>query len=344
MAPLPRELTLPQRIVQPAQMHAGRQATSPKPPPAKTGPLSTDGDGLESIQVRRTGQSLAFLASVVVHVALLLTLALWVREAGLPTAGIELIADRGEASSGELEELSTFELTPQAEPEQAAQAPPVAEQVNLDFELTQLFGPPAEGNGLNPALLTLSGKTVSSTLSQGSGRGATFFGSYAEGNRFIFVLDSSRSMQGDRWTYACNELIDSLNKLNPDQEFYIICFDLKTSFLFNKAPPKAEYHLPTDAKIAQVRRWLRGRTLGRATMPAEALRAALELAPDAIFLLSDGELQDNSVAMLRRLNTKHSSASTQIPIHAIHLFSEFGRESLEIIAFENGGSFTHVGK
>jgi hypothetical protein len=173
-------------------------------------------------------------------------------------------------------------------------------------------------------------------------RGAAFFGAYAEGKKFIFVLDSSRSMlQEDRWTYACNQLIDSLNGLQPEQEFYVICFDIQTSYLFNIPPSRVKFFKADDKTMPRVKRWLRSHELGRATMPGEALQNALALEPDAIFLLSDGELQDNSVGMLRMVNG-FSSSYRQIPIHTVHLFSDEGRETLQLIARENSGTFTPV--
>jgi hypothetical protein len=148
-------------------------------------------------------------------------------------------------------------------------------------------------------------------------------------------------MKGDRWTYACNQLIDSLNGLKPGQEFFVICFDMETSFLFNANPQRIKFSVIDTSVIPRVRNWLRSRTLGRATMPAEALRYALELNPDAVFLLSDGELQDDSLLRLRVLNNRQGP-SRQIPIHTIHLFSQEGRFTLQQIAVENGGSFTPV--
>ena len=71
------------------------------------------------------------------------------------------------------------------------------------------------------------------------------------------------------------------------------------------------------------------------------LRASRRINPDAIFMLSDGELQDNSLQMLRQINSIDSDLR-QIPIHTVHLMSEFGRETLEIIAKENQGTFTPI--
>lgn len=292
---------------------------------------------------RTAGNSVAFLTSLVVHVALLLMLVSVAYRSGKPSDGVMLTAELGTSDARSLDLIQSFEIQPQMALDEAAPEATSAE-LALDYELEQTFQEPAESaSGLAATLASLStiGDVTSTLESPQRNGGASFFGAYAEGNRFIYVLDSSRSMKGDRWMYACNQLIDSLNGLKPGQEFFILCFDLETSYLFDARPPKARYFEADDRIVAQVRRWLRGRTLGRATMPAGALRVALEFNPDAIFLLSDGELQDNSLAVLRLANNG-SSGLRQIPIHTVHLFSPFGRESLERIALENQGSFTHI--
>ncbi len=287
------------------------------------------------------GNTIAFLSSLVFHIGLLLLLALCVYTAGKPSHGLMLDANIGESDSVALDLIQTFDIEPQVE-QQAAEL--TAPDVSMEVELPPILQEPALSTGSlqNYSLAAVSLNDVSQSLSnQGRGRGASFFGSYAQGNRFVFVLDSSRSMKGDRWTYACNQLIDSLNGLSPGQEFFVICFDLETSFLFNAQPNRIKFSVIDDTIVSRVRNWLRSRTLGRATMPAEALKYALELNPDAIFLLSDGELQDDSQLMLRLLNGRQGS-SRQIPIHTIHLFSLEGRFTLQQIAMENGGSFTPV--
>ncbi len=289
----------------------------------------------------QAGNAVAFLSSLVFHIGLLLLLALCVYSAGKPSHGLLLDADIGESESVALDLVQTFDIEPQMEQPHSAHA---VTEVSLDVELDNLLQQPAlETSQLhNNLLASVSMNDVTEKLSrQGSGRGASFFGSYAHGDRFVFVLDSSRSMKGDRWTYACNQLIDSLNALKPGQEFFVICFDMETSFLFNAKPDRITFSVIDDMVVSRVRNWLRSRTLGRATMPAEALRYALDLNPDAVFLLSDGELQDDSLLMLRLLNGSHGS-SRQIPIHTINLFSQEGRFTLQQIALENGGSFTPI--
>jgi hypothetical protein len=159
----------------------------------------------------------------------------------------------------------------------------------------------------------------------------------------VYVIDSSKSMKGDRWTTAKRNLMDSLKTLSPDQEFFVICFDEQTSLLFNCRPDEMEFKRVNEVIIERVGRWLRSRTLGPATMPAEALQYALSMQPDAIFLLSDGELQDNTLQVLRMTNVAVGSKK-QTPIHAIHLISEQGNETLRKLAEDNGGTFRHVTK
>jgi hypothetical protein len=72
---------------------------------------------------------------------------------------------------------------------------------------------------------------------------------------------------------------------------------------------------------------------------------ALDLKPDAILLLSDGEIMDNSIQQLRQYNREVGSngkEKVKIPIHTFLLHSLVGYQTLETIANENDGVFTPV--
>jgi len=300
--------------------------------------------------------AVAFITSFVFHVVALIVVASIAFTIGKDSHGVVLDANIGISEEVGFDQMdvvavdSPFEL-PEVPPPpfEPMAAPSLA---NLEVSSTTAMKPTDTVASIDVTLASTSttggsgsggsGAVVSSLSESMKERGAAFFGAYAEGKRFIFVLDSSRSMlQDDRWTYACNQLIDSLNGLQPEQEFYVICFDIETSYLFNIPPTRAKFFKSDDKTLPRVKRWLRSHELGRATMPAQALQNALALEPDAIFLLSDGELQDNSVAMLRTING-FSSAYRQIPIHTVHLFSNEGRDTLKLIARENSGTFTPV--
>lgn len=294
---------------------------------------------------KRAGNTVAFLCSLVFHVTLLLLLASCMYVAGKPSEGLLLSADIGASTeTAVLDSMQSFELSPDVSSIDETTVEIEAPVLALNVELNKIIDEPkALGtSGISATLTSLTvGDVVQNLQAQSKERGASFFGAYAEGNRFVYVLDSSRSMTGDRWAYACNQLIDSLNGLKPGQEFFVICFDLQTTFLFNLLPQNVEFFESDRDTITKVKRWLRSRTLGRATKPAQALGFALDFNPDAIFLLSDGELQDNSQMMLR-MNNGVVSERRQIPVHTVHLFSMQGRNTLQQIARENGGTFTPI--
>jgi hypothetical protein len=87
--------------------------------------------------------------------------------------------------------------------------------------------------------------------------------------------------------------------------------------------------------------WLANHPLKPATFPASAMLAALKLEPDAIFLLSDGELQDDTLFMLRRMNGRRANRG-KIPIHTINLMSLLGQQTLRAIASESSGSYNSI--
>ena len=174
---------------------------------------------------------------------------------------------------------------------------------------------------------------------------ATFFGAEADGNRFVFVIDSSGSMRGPRWEALCRELIRALQSLSPDQEFFIISFDSSAHPMFGLVPQRGAFLNPTAVNVANVLNWLVTFQLGGKTYPSSAVEMAMKLEPDAIFLLSDGEISDSTVQDLRLWNhkkDKEANAKTLIPIHTVLLHSQIGFATLQTIANENSGTFTPV--
>ena len=190
------------------------------------------------------------------------------------------------------------------------------------------------------ALATSTGKGKGGS-GDADGFGASFFGIGAGGDKFVFILDSSRSMEGKRWSYAVMELIRSIKDLGPDQKYFVICFDFNSHPIFDLAPPHNEYITASSRMLVKVRSWLRAHKLGYETRPSSALQIAIDMKPDAIFLLSDGEIRDDSRARLMTIN-RDADQKPLIPIHTVHLFSQDGKEALEKIAEENGGTFREV--
>lgn len=175
--------------------------------------------------------------------------------------------------------------------------------------------------------------------------GASFFGTRAYGNRFVFVIDSSTSMIGPRWEALRLELNRALRSLSPDQEFFVISFDSTAHPMFGGTPPYGKFLKPTEENIARLNRWVSSINHVGATQPASAVGIALRLEPDAIFLLSDGEIRDATLFDLRTYNRFEDNAGSvkvTVPIHTVLLFSNVGYLTLKAIADENDGVFTPV--
>ncbi len=178
---------------------------------------------------------------------------------------------------------------------------------------------------------------------------ANFFGAEARGRRLVFIVDSSISMFGSRWEALTYELKRSLSSLYKDQEFFVIAFDSQPHPMFGEFPPRGKFLKPGEDSTYRVIRWLRSLELGSNTLPATSISIALEMKPDAIFLLSDGELMDDTVERLRfhyrslkELQQSQSTYDVMIPIHTILLESSVGFQTLETISKESGGTFTPV--
>ncbi len=178
--------------------------------------------------------------------------------------------------------------------------------------------------------------------------GARYFGSRALGKKFVFVVDGSGSMVsrfnngGIRWKTATEELLRSLNELRSDYEFFVICFNVVEFPIFDHYPPNNGYLKNDPNTLRLVEEWITNFHPGGSTYPSRALQLAIEMKPDAVFLLSDGEIKDDSIGMLRRMNRADKYGTARVPIHTILLMSDLGQFTLQTIAKENGGSFRKV--
>lgn len=225
----------------------------------------------------------------------------------------------------------------------------VSDQVNIEIGT----GPDQLASSVNlSTIAAITGGGIisdaeSSDTSSGSGKrsGASFFGAEAHGDRFVFVIDSSGSMRGPRWIALCNELMRSLRTLSPEQEFYVISFDALAHPMFGTLPPKGKFLKASTENVKKLGRWLNSVQLGSNTFPATAMGIAMKLEPDAIFLLSDGEIRDSTLTDLRiwnRIQGDDGIEMVKVPIHTVLLHSSEGYATLDAIASENEGSFTPV--
>ena len=172
---------------------------------------------------------------------------------------------------------------------------------------------------------------------QGDGSGSQFFELATAGTRFVYVLDGSGSMTEPhseartRLDRVKIELIRSIGGLPGEMEFFVI--------FFNKiaVPMPAEKlqsaTLPNKRKYLE---WCMKVKGGGGTDPRAAIKQALELNPDVIYLLTDGVFDDGAAEEATTLNTRGVS------IHTFCFGDASGEALLKDMARRNHGTYKFI--
>lgn len=194
---------------------------------------------------------------------------------------------------------------------------------------------------------------------RGSGPGASFFGTVAYGDAFVYVVDISTSMdrgqgpsasEGTRFMRAMAELKASIDRLSPAQSFYVILFCGQTRRMFDDAEifPKAISATPQNKR--RLNEWLATVATGDSTDPREALSVGLGMRPSALFLLSDGEFNgqqtNNNAGLLKgnpsvfQIVDRHNRGGT--PIHTIAYEDTANCRTMERLSKSTGGNYRFI--
>lgn len=124
------------------------------------------------------------------------------------------------------------------------------------------------------------------------------FGLEATGSRFVYVFDRSASMGapgGRPLDRAKQELLASIDNLGNAQQFYVVFYNHR-QHLFNAADVRQRLVFATDDNKRAARRFVDAVQADGGTRHFEAIMLALRLRPDAMFLLTDGEVADDLTA------------------------------------------------
>ena len=137
----------------------------------------------------------------------------------------------------------------------------------------------------------------------------TLFGVEAKGSSFVYVFDRSGSMDvpdGKPLRAAKAELLRSLDALSDVQQFQIIFYN-QTQTAFRTSRAAGHLNFGTDENKREAQKFVEGVKAAGATRHVDALVLAVKLKPDAIFLLSDGDenddITDEEIARVVKLNT-----------------------------------------
>jgi hypothetical protein len=175
--------------------------------------------------------------------------------------------------------------------------------------------------------------------------GASFAG-LVSGNatKVAYVVDASGSMIGS-FSAIVDEVERSLSRLEPTQQFTVICFRKDGAAPLNGDPMLRP---ASKAERGEAVRWLRERVIpaGRSS-PLEALSLALRSGADCVFLLSTTVTGANSheldrasmLALVDRLNPREpASGRRRATIQCIQFLEPDPGATLEALASEHFGT------
>ena len=187
-------------------------------------------------------------------------------------------------------------------------------------------------------------------FSDATGRGTrvSFFDQETTVRKICYVVDCTGSMHG-RLGHVKEQLTRSIQKLEPDQFFYIIFF-LDGHRLLETGGGKMVRATPAAKARAQT--FIASARPSGATNAVQALRRAMEIrdslgrGPQLIYFLTDGfDLGedvgiDDFVAQIEQVRRQYAP---QTRIHTIGFWTEPGDvEILKRVAAQSGGVFTNV--
>lgn len=191
-----------------------------------------------------------------------------------------------------------------------------------------LFG--AQGNGL------------ADVLPSGGSLTASFFGTKVDGRRILYVLDNSGGMRDGGFEALVEELTRSVESLTEEQEFYVIFYSDMVYPMFHPRP--VERFVPANDRFKKrLSGWLESVEFCVGNTVDEAIVAAGMIRPDALYLLTDGDIDTTRDG--RKLAALVDSRGRDFPIHTFGIGMSEGSKAavnLQTVADANGGKFRIV--
>jgi hypothetical protein len=172
----------------------------------------------------------------------------------------------------------------------------------------------------------------------GDGEGDGFFGKPGSASSFVFVLDRSGSMN-TRHVYSGNitrfqrlklELTGFIDRLKPNQKFYVIFFDEQPHPMPANGLVEA-----TEENKKDFLKWLAKVTADGRTDPRAAVQMATLLNPDQIYFLSDGEILEIFRAQLMKLPDGEYKLNT-------YAFGEASERFMRVFAEKHRGKYIYI--
>jgi len=289
-------------------------------------------------------------SSLAVHMVLLLLLSLYALPAlqknenfglSVSTASIEEVDEFQEIEIDSSELMPSIELASELfDPGTVALGELSAESMLSEVTSDAALAVDSLGD-----LGTLFGENGSGLSDLGTGMGAenaaSFFGAKVQGKRILYMLDNSGSMQNGRMETMIAELLKSVESLNPKQQFYVLFYSDTVYGLGHPQPADGFLYADKQNKH-RLQQWLETVELCGGNAIDEAIDAAEAVAPDVVFMLSDGHVRTTKSG--RKYKRLLDSASRRFTLHTLGMGcgSDTHRDQLLAIAEAHGGTFREV--
>ncbi len=127
----------------------------------------------------------------------------------------------------------------------------------------------------------------------------------------VYVLDCSSSMTGKRFAKVQSAIVDAVSQMNAKQMFALLLFNTEALQICGGG-----YRNAGAAGAAVLAQELTMIAPSGGTNPSNALLLAIQLKPDAVVILSDGEFETSIVERVTQLN-RRGGKNTQINCVAI---------------------------
>jgi hypothetical protein len=218
------------------------------------------------------------------------------------------------------------------------------ERPEVDLGVLPLDGPPSGATALQSggirAVTEMTGGARSHPALPGNYARTRIFGVEAEGANFAYVFDRSGSMDGWPLAAAKAQLLASLGDLSEIHQFYIVFYHHEPR-VFSPGGTPGRLVFATPANKEAARQFVANIQADGGTDHVQALAAALRLAPDVVFLLTDGEEKDDlTEAELRYLDRVNRRPAA---IHVIQFSpAPLRHNNLVRLAQQTGGHHRYV--
>lgn len=304
----------------------------------------------------------SWLASVTVHALLLLVFATSLkscatsgltgepdgkfREVGIFLKDTNKLVDQTEADedaddqADQAQAAASVGLPAEAESFKVADTPPA--KLNLPETADPVVGPgrgpvsPVPGDVDN--MLKQSGISRPAQMPGLGQDNAEFGGIWEKGTRFVYVLDASGSMANDNAIgVAKMHLMASLQSLARTQQFQIIFYNETARAMTTRGEKQPKLYWADDRNRLLARQFISGIRADLGTRHMPAIKKALRMSPEVIFLLTDADeprLDAGDLDEIKKLN----QGGTRINCIEFGRGPDLGGDNfLKRLARQNGG-------